>query len=129
MLAAKNKGLAEAAEVLRRMSLGKALRYRYEAYLKAKRDRYGEDEYIRDLGKAEGKAEGVMQLLGELGEIPDVLKERIQKETDLQVLDRWLKIAARAESISDFEKKMDDTPCPYSRQQALLDEHEPSQRS
>ena len=74
MLAAKNKGLAEAAEVIKRMSLGKALRYRYEAHLKAVRDRYGEDEYIRDLGraegrtegKAEGKAEDVLQLLGEL---------------------------------------------------------------
>lgn len=116
MLAAKNKGLAEAAEVIKRMSLGKALRYRYEAHLKAVRDRYGEDEYIRDLGKAEGKAEDVMQLLDDLGEIPDALKERIQKETDLQVLGKWLKTAARAESISEFEKKMDDTPCPYSRE-------------
>lgn len=58
MLAAKNKGLAEAAEAIKRMSLGKALRYRYEAHLKAVRDRYGEDEYIRDLGRMEGKAEG-----------------------------------------------------------------------
>lgn len=116
MLAAKNKGLAEAAEVIKRMSLGKTLRYWYEAHLKAIRDRYGEDEYIRDLGraegrtegKAEGKAEDVLQLLGELGEIPDTLRERIQKETDLQVLSKWLKNAARAESISEFEDKMDE---------------------
>lgn len=118
MLAAKNKGLAEAAEVMKRMSLGKALRYRYEAHLKAVRDRYGEDAYIRDQGRAEGKAEGraegkaegraeaVLQLLGDLGEIPDVLQERIQKETDLQVLGRWLSAAARAESITEFEKQI-----------------------
>lgn len=110
MLAAKNKGLAEAAEVIKRMSLGKTLRYWYEARLKAIRDRYGEDEYIRDVGReegrAEGKAEDILELLGELGEIPDVLQECIQKETDLQVLSRWLKCAAKAESISEFEKLM-----------------------
>lgn len=106
MLAAKNKGLAEAAEVIKRMSLGKTLRYWYEARIKAIRDRYGEDEYIRDQGKAEGKAEDILELLGELGEIPNALRERIQKETDLQVLSRWLKAAAKAESISEFEKLM-----------------------
>lgn len=42
MLAAENKGLAEAVEVIKRMNLGKALRYRYEAHQKAVRDRYGE---------------------------------------------------------------------------------------
>lgn len=108
MLAAKNKGLAEAAEVMKRMSLRKALRYRYEAHLKAVRDRYGEDEYVRDQGRAEGKVEDVLQLLGELGTVPDALKERIRRETDLQVLGKWLKAAARAESISEFEVRMRD---------------------
>lgn len=110
MLAVKNKGLAEAVEAIRHMNLGKTLRYWHDARLKAIRDRYGEDEYIRNAaraeGKAEGKAEAVLQLLGELGEVPDVLKERIQKETDLQVLGKWLKIAARAESISEFEDEV-----------------------
>lgn len=114
MLAAKYRGLTEAAEIMKRMSLGKALRYRYEAYLKAARDRYGEDEYVRDqgraegivVGKAEGKAEDILQLLEDLGEIPDRVKERIQKEADLQVLNRWLKAAARAESFVEFENSM-----------------------
>ena len=108
MLAAKNKGLAEAVGVIKRMSLGKTLRYWYEARLKAARDRYGEDEYIRDLGReegrTEGKAEAVLELLGDLGEIPNALLERIRKETDLQVLRKWLKAAAGAESIAEFEK-------------------------
>lgn len=114
MLAAKNKGLAEASEVIKRMSLRKTLRYWYEAHLKAVRDRYGEDEYIRDLGreegreegKAEGKAEAVLELLGEQGEIPNALKKRIQKETDLQILGKWLKKAAKTENISEFETFM-----------------------
>ena len=138
MLAAKNKGLAEAAEIMKRMSLGKTLRYHYEAHLKAVRDRYGEDAYIRDQGRAEGKAEGIaqgkaegitegiiqgkaegitegiaqgkaediLQLLEDLGEIPDALKVRIQKETDLQMLSKWLKAAAKAKSIAEFEKQI-----------------------
>lgn len=114
MLAAKYKNLAEAVDVMKRMSLGKALRYQYEAHLKAVRDRYGEEEYIRDQGRAEGismgktrgKAEDVLQLLEDLGEVPDALKVRIQEETDLQVLGRWLKIAARADSIAGFEANM-----------------------
>ena len=114
MLAAKNKGLAEAAEIMKRMSLGKTLRYHYEAHLKAVRDRYGEDAYIRDQGRAEGLAEGIAQgktedilhLLEDLGEIPDTLKKRIQKETDLQVLSRWLKAAAKADSIAEFGQQI-----------------------
>lgn len=100
------------------MSLGKTLRYYYEAHLKAVRDRYGEDAYVRDQGRAEGKAEGlaegialgkaddILQLLADLGAIPKTLKERIQAETDMQVLGKWLKAAAKAESIAEFEKQM-----------------------
>lgn len=106
MLAGKNKGLAEAAEVMKRMSLGRTLRYYYEAHLKAVRDRYGEDAYVRDQGRAEGKAEDILQLLEDLGKVPDALKVQIQGETDLQVLGRWLKAAARAESIAEFENQM-----------------------
>lgn len=39
MLAAKNEGMAEAVEVIKRMSLVKAMRCRYEAHLKAVRGR------------------------------------------------------------------------------------------
>lgn len=122
MLTTKNKGLAEAAEVMKRMSLGRTLRYYYEAHLKAVRDRYGEDAYVRDQGRAEGlaegiaqgtakgiaqgKAEAILQLLEDLGEIPTALQKRIQAETDLQVLHRWLKAAAKAESIAEFERQV-----------------------
>ena len=126
MLATKNKGLAEAVEIMKRMSLGKTLRYYYEAHLKAVRDRYGEDAYVRDQGKSEGiaqgraegialgkaegialgKAEDILQLLEDLGEVPEPLKKRIQEETDLQVLSRWLKAAAKAETITEFKKQV-----------------------
>jgi hypothetical protein len=60
-------------------------------------------------GKAEGKAEGVadsvLELLEELGSIPDSLEVWIMQETDLKVLKRWLQLAARANSIEEFREK------------------------
>lgn len=116
MIKTKNAGIMEAIGEMKRMGLVRRLRWRYEEWEKAKRDRWAEDEFVKDqgraeglaVGKAEGKAEAVLELLGELGKIPDVLKDRIQNETDLQVLSKWLKGAARAESISEFEDHMDD---------------------
>ena len=62
------------------------------------------EEY--DEGKAEGKAEAVLNLLEELGEISDDLRVRIISEKDLDVLKRWLKQAAKSESIDEFIEKM-----------------------
>ena len=62
------------------------------------------EEY--DEGKAEGKAEAVLNLLEELGEISDDLRVRIISEKDLDVLKRWLKQAVKSESIDEFIEKM-----------------------
>lgn len=55
---------------------------------------------------AEGKAEGVLNLLEEQGEIYDDLRNRIISEKDLDVLKRWLKQAAKSESLEEFIEKM-----------------------
>ena len=62
------------------------------------------EEY--DEGKAEGKAEAVLNLLEELGEISDDLRVRIISEKDIDVLKRWLKQAVKSESIDEFIEKM-----------------------
>ena len=54
----------------------------------------------------EGKAEAVLNLLEELGEISDDLRVRIISEKDLDVLKRWLKQAVKSESIDEFIEKM-----------------------
>ena len=56
----------------------------------------------REEGRTEGKADSIMDLLAELGEVPEDLKKRILEETDMEILRSWLKKAARAESIEDF---------------------------
>ena len=51
------------------------------------------------LGKAIGQAESVLE---DLGEIPESLRDGILKETDVILLKKWLKEAAKAESIQMF---------------------------
>ncbi|MCM1263196.1 MAG: Rpn family recombination-promoting nuclease/putative transposase [Butyrivibrio sp.] len=111
MIKSKSVGMNEAIRELKTMSLGKTLRYMYEEHLKAVRDRRAEDEYVRDLGKAEGRAEGiavsVLQLLSDLGDLSEELSERIMSEKDLDTLKRWLKMAAKAENIDQFISGME----------------------
>ncbi len=55
-------------------------------------------------GRAEGKAEAVIELLEDLGELSDSLKTCIMEQTDLELLKKWHKAAARAASIEEFEQ-------------------------
>lgn len=58
------------------------------------------------LGKAIGQAESVLELLDDLGEIPESLRDGILKETDVILLKKWLKEAAKAESIQMFLERI-----------------------
>lgn len=57
-------------------------------------------------GKAEGKAEEVISFLEDLSTVSEALKEKIMNETDLTTLKRWLKLAAKAESVEQFMDEM-----------------------
>ncbi|WP_302418193.1 hypothetical protein [Blautia marasmi] len=58
-------------------------------------------------GKAEGKAESILLLLQDIGSVSDGLRNKILKEQDMDILLNYLKLAARVDSIADFEKEMD----------------------
>ena len=58
-------------------------------------------------GKAEGKAESVLLLLQDLGSVSEELRNKILKEQDMDILLKYLKLAARVESMADFVKEMD----------------------
>ena len=64
----------------------------------------------REEGRLEGRLENcienILSLLEDFGAVPDELYELLKKETSLDVLKQWLKIAAKAESIDDFRKKI-----------------------
>ena len=55
-------------------------------------------------GKTKGKAEDIIELLEDLGELSDSLKICIMEQTDLEILKKWLKAAAKAKSIEEFEQ-------------------------
>lgn len=57
-------------------------------------------------GKIEGKIEDVYELLGEIGNVPETLREKISEEKDLDKIKDWLKLAARVTSIEEFVEKM-----------------------
>ncbi|MGN1168357.1 MAG: Rpn family recombination-promoting nuclease/putative transposase [Lachnospiraceae bacterium] len=60
----------------------------------------------REEGKAEGKAEDILELLEELSEVSDEFRNRIMSEKNLGVLRKWHKLAAKADSLDEFLKKM-----------------------
>ncbi len=62
-------------------------------------------EMLRD-ERAEGKAESVIELLQEIGPVSEQLQERIISEKNMALLHKWLKMAAKSESIQQFEENM-----------------------
>lgn len=116
MIRRRSLGIVEAMEALRELSLGRKLRYYFDMRQKARRDRWAEDEYVRDEGiaigreqekaegKAEGRAEAVLDLLIDKGAVPEELRARIMSQRDLDVLSRWHRQAAQSRTVEEFER-------------------------
>ena len=56
------------------------------------------------MSRAEGKAESVLTFLSVKFTVPKELKEEIMSQTDLEVLDRWVVLAAQADSLEAFQQ-------------------------
>lgn len=91
------KNRAEAMEV-------SIFEYNEELHL-ANLRREGYEEGIEQ-GIQQGKALDILELLSELGEVPDTLKKIIESKTDTETLNKWLKLAAKSATIKDFEGSM-----------------------
>ena len=114
MIRTMNPGILEAIEEVKAMSLRKSLRALYEARLKEMRNRMAREDYVRgegrEAGKAEGKAEGraegkaedVLRLLEEKGSVSPGLCRAVYAQKNVEVLEQWLILAARAEKVEDF---------------------------
>lgn len=61
---------------------------------------------IYSMGVEQGWTESILELLRDLGEVGPGLCERIQGERDQKVLKDWLRLAAHARSVKEFEEKM-----------------------
>ncbi len=58
-------------------------------------------------GEINGHAACVLTFLEEKGSVPKELRERISQEKNLEVLQKWLKLAAKVDTIRQFEEQMD----------------------
>lgn len=91
--------------------------YDYDMDIKVQREEAKEEGIEQGIarGKELGKVEGIrlgtvnniMEFLEDLGEIPETLKSKIMQEEKPDVLRRWLKLAAKAETVEEFEKKIE----------------------
>ena len=57
-------------------------------------------------GKAEGKAESILELLEELGTVDAELETKIRSEKNMKTLSSWLKLATKTDSIEQFVAEM-----------------------
>ena len=78
------------------------------AYMKA----FEAEKRIREEGRAEGKAEAVLEyitdLLEDMGSVPMKLEERLREQKNPEILRKWHKMAARSESIEEFERRISE---------------------
>lgn len=57
---------------------------------------------VRQEGIVAGIVESILELLAGVGNVPIELQERISSQTDLQQLKKWIKLAAKVESLEEF---------------------------
>ena len=60
----------------------------------------------REKGRADGKAEAILEILEEYGKVPNELRDRVLAQRDLEMLKRWLKVASKVDSIEEFIAEM-----------------------
>ena len=65
-------------------------------------------EFGKQIGIINGKIEAVLELLEDKGEVPEKVKTEIFAETDLEVLKKWLRLAAKSETIEEFCKAIEN---------------------
>ena len=65
-----------------------------------------EKEEAREEGRLEGRGQLVIEMLEEMGSVPEELQEKIRQEKDLNVLKKWCRLAMKVENVEQFEREM-----------------------
>ena len=63
---------------------------------------FEQEQRIRD----RARAEDILEILSDKGEVSDDLREKIMIQRDMECLSKWLKAAVRSETIEEFEGMM-----------------------
>ena len=61
---------------------------------------------ILEIGIEKGKAASILELLEETGKVSEQLKQKILAQHDSETLSKWLKLAAKAETIEEFVRRI-----------------------
>lgn len=61
---------------------------------------------ILNAGRTEMKVQDILELLEDLGEVPEDVKQKICVEQKMDILKRWFKLAAKSQSIDEFVNGM-----------------------
>ncbi len=75
--------------------------YDYDMDIKVQR------EEAKEEGITLGTVNDIIELLEDIGEVPENLKNRIMKEENRDILRKWLKLAAKAGTVEEFEKNIE----------------------
>ena len=67
---------------------------------------YYEREEAAEKADQNRAVQDILELLEDCGEVSEELKNRIKAQTDKETLRRWHKLAAKVESLEEFEAKM-----------------------
>ncbi len=96
---AVTKATREIHEYIRRVKISPEVEVAYMKYddLKFRNNREGHREECQ---------ENILELLEELGEISDTIRETVVSQRDLKVLKHWHKLAAKATTITDWEAQI-----------------------
>ncbi len=62
--------------------------------------------YEREEAALDTQRRNILDFLDDYGKIPENLRMRLQKTDDPELLKRWLRLAAKADSLEDFIKRM-----------------------
>lgn len=63
-------------------------------------------EEFREEGRQEGMQQAILELLEDIGSIPEALENKIKEQRDGEVLKRWHKLAAKVETIEEFVERI-----------------------
>lgn len=64
------------------------------------------DQLIKNEGRQEGLKESLFSILSDLGSIPENILAQINDEDDTDILNQWVKLAARSDSMEEFTQKI-----------------------
>lgn len=119
-MAERNEYMKAAVDEMEKINADEEKRYRYLMREKREHDEatirfFEREQGVREgisLGKSQGviqgKAEAVLELLAELGSVPNELRKEITEQRDIDILSAWLKLASKVDSLEEFRQKMQE---------------------